>query len=127
MKVVVNKLKILGTHFEHTGLVISPIEIKLKQAEPQYINNLGNWKPNNKNEYYLAKIPIKIIKLIVSASENQKLHYNPSNVPKPHEQFKRLGFPFIWKCRNTLNALDASDTRPTARACSSTSLPVHTK
>ena len=51
---------------------------------------------------------------MVGASENHQVHYNPRTVPKPHEELQRLIFPFIEICRNSLNALDTSATRPTA-------------
>ena len=53
--------------------------------EPQYINNIGNWKPETQDECYLDKMPTKIMKVTSVASENHKVHYNPRNVPKPPE------------------------------------------
>ena len=49
MKLLFNKLKIFSTRCVHFGRVIGPIEMELKQMEPQHINNLGNWKPDNQN------------------------------------------------------------------------------
>ena len=46
MKLVFKKLMIFSTHCVQFGRGIGPIEMKLKQMEPQYINNLGNWKPD---------------------------------------------------------------------------------
>ena len=43
---VFKKPKIFSTHFLHYGRVIGPIEMELKQMEPQYIINLGSWKPD---------------------------------------------------------------------------------
>ena len=48
------------------------------------------------------------------ASENQKFHYNPRNVPKPPEELQRIIFPFIERWNISLNDLDASDTSKTA-------------
>ena len=45
MKFVFNKIKIFSTHFVHFGRGIGPIEIDFTHMEPQYINNLVNWKP----------------------------------------------------------------------------------
>ena len=45
---------------------------------------------------------------------NHKVHYNPKTVPKPPEELQRLVFPFIERCNNSLNALDAYNLRPTA-------------
>ena len=46
MKVVFKKLKIFITHFLHFGHGIGSIDVERKQVEPQYINNLANWKPD---------------------------------------------------------------------------------
>ena len=59
-------------------------------------------------------MPIKIIKVMIGASENYIVHYNPSNVPKPLEELQILDFPFIERLRDSLNTLDASDPSPTA-------------
>ena len=61
-------------------------------------------------------MPIKIRKVMVGASENHKVHYNQRPVPKPPKQLQRLIFPFIEQCKISLNALYASDPRPTACA-----------
>ena len=61
-------------------------------------------------------MPINIMKVMAGASENHKAHYNPRDVPKPPEEIQRLVFPFIEQCNISLNALDASDPRPTACA-----------
>ena len=63
--------------------------------EPQYIKNIGNWKPDTPDECYSDKIPIKTTKVMAGASENYKVHYIPRNVPKPPEELQRLIFPFI--------------------------------
>ena len=80
--------------------------------EPQYINNLGNWQPYTQDEFYLANIPIKIMKVMSGVSENNKFHYNIRTVPKPPDKLQRLIFPFIEKCKISLNALDASYPNP---------------
>ena len=49
MKHIFNKLNISITHFVHFGRGIGPIETELKKMEPQYINNLGNWKPDTQD------------------------------------------------------------------------------
>ena len=49
MEVVFNKLKISSTHLVQFGRGIGPIEMELKQVEPQYIKNLGNWKPDTQD------------------------------------------------------------------------------
>ena len=46
MKFVFKKLKILSTHCVHFGRGIGPIEMELKKMEPQYIKNIGSWKPD---------------------------------------------------------------------------------
>ena len=51
-KVVFNKLKIFNTCFVHFGHGIGPIEMELKQVEPQYIKNLGNKKPYTQDKWY---------------------------------------------------------------------------
>ena len=38
--------------------------MELKQMEPRYIKNLGNWKPGTQDEWYLDKITNKIIKAV---------------------------------------------------------------
>ena len=63
--------------------------------EPKYINNIGNWKPYTQDELYLDNMSINIIKLKAGDSENHKVHYNPSNVPKPPEDLQRLFSPLI--------------------------------
>ena len=87
MKLVFNKLKIFSTQFVHFGLGIGPILIELKQ-----IKNLGNWKPETQDKFYWDNIPIKIMKVMIGASENHRVHYNPRNVPKPPEELQRLFF-----------------------------------
>ena len=52
MKVVYNKLKIFSTHFVHFGLGLGPIKVEINKVEPQYINNLGRWKPDTQDEFY---------------------------------------------------------------------------
>ena len=95
MKLVFKKLKVFSTHFVHFGRGIGPIYMELKQMEPQYIKNVGNWKPDTQDECYSDKMHIKIMKVMKGASENHKVHYNPSNVPKPPEEIQRLILPFI--------------------------------
>ena len=51
---------------------------------------------------------------MTGASENHKVQYNPRTVHKPPEEFQRLVFPFIERCKNSLNALDAYYPRRTA-------------
>ena len=80
--------------------------------EPQYINNLGNWKPDTQYECYSDKMSIKTMNVMSGASENYKVHYNPRTVPKPPEELQILIFSFIERCNISLNALDASDPRP---------------
>ena len=46
MKFVMKKPKIFSIYFLHFGCGIEPIELEVKQMESQYINNLGNWKPD---------------------------------------------------------------------------------
>ena len=58
-------------------------------------------------------MPINIMKIKTGSSENHKFHYNPRTLPKPPEELQRLVFPFIELCKISINALDASDTRPT--------------
>ena len=50
MKLVFNKLKIFSTRFLHFGRVIGPIEMEIKKMEPQYIKNIGHWKPDTQDE-----------------------------------------------------------------------------
>ena len=52
---------------------------------------------------------------MTGASENHKVHYNQRPVPKPPEQLQRLIFPFIERCKISLNDLYASD--PSPKAC----------
>ena len=52
MKVVFKKLNIFSTNFVHFGSGIGPIEMERKQMEPQYIKNIGNWKPDTQYECY---------------------------------------------------------------------------
>ena len=59
-------------------------------------------------------MPIKITKVTERAYENQKFHYNPRAVSKPPEELQQLIFPFIERCKISLNDLDASDPRPEA-------------
>ena len=92
MKVVFKKLNIPRTHFLHFGCGIGPIEMEIKQIKTQYIKNIGNWKPDAQDEFYLYKIPIKTMKVMVGASENHEVHYNPRTVPKPPEELQRLIF-----------------------------------
>ena len=60
-------------------------------------------------------MPIKIMKLMAGASENHKFHYNPRPVTKSPEELQRLIFPFIERCKISLNDLYASD--PSPKAC----------
>ena len=69
--------------------------MELKQMEPQYIKNLGIWKPDTHDECYPYKMPIMIMKVMVGSSENHKVHYNLMTVPKPPEELQRLVFLFI--------------------------------
>ena len=46
MKIVFKILIIFGTHFAHFGHIIGHIEIELRKMEPQYIKNIGNYKPD---------------------------------------------------------------------------------
>ena len=50
MKLVFKKLKIFSTIFVHFGRGIGPIGMELKKMQPQYINNIGNWKPDTEYE-----------------------------------------------------------------------------
>ena len=88
--------------------------MKLKQMEPQYINNIGNWKPDTQDECYLDNMPINIMKAMAGPSEIYKVHYNPGTVPKPPEELQTLPFSFIERCKISLKYLDASDTSLTA-------------
>ena len=54
-----------------------------------------------------------IMKVIPGSSENHKVHYNPSIVPKPPEELQIIILPFIYQLRNSLNALGVYDLRPT--------------
>ena len=67
--------------------------------EPQYINNLGNWQPDTQDEFYLANIPIKIMKVMSGVSENNKFHYNIRTVPKPPDKLQRLVFHLLRNAR----------------------------
>ena len=90
--------------------------MELSKVEPRYINNPGNWKSNTQYEGYLDDIPFNIMKVMPGASENHKSHYNPRTVPKHPEELQRLVFPFIYRCKNSLNAIGASDPMPTVCA-----------
>ena len=59
INVLFKTLKIFSTNFVHFGRGIGPIEMELKQMEPQYIKNLGNWKPETQDDCYSANIPIR--------------------------------------------------------------------
>ena len=59
MEATSNKLKIFSTHFVHFGCGIGLFEMELKQVEPQYIKNIGNWKPETQDGYYSSNRPIK--------------------------------------------------------------------
>ena len=85
MKFVVKKLKILSTQFFLFGREIGPIEMELKQIEPYYINNIGNWKLDTQYECYSDNRPINVMKVMAGASENNIVHYNPRTVPKTPE------------------------------------------
>ena len=56
------------------------------------------------------------MKVMVGASKNHKVHYNPKTVHKPTEELQRHIFLFIEKCKISLSALDESDPRPPACA-----------
>ena len=88
MKLVFKKLKVFSTHFVHFGRRIGPIYMELKQMEPQYIKNVGNWKPDTQDECYSDKMHINIMKVMSGASRNYKVHYNPRTLPKPLKKFK---------------------------------------
>ena len=81
--------------------------------EPQYINNLGNWKPDTQDKFYLYHIPINIMRLMSGASESHNVHYHQRTVPKPPEELQILIFPFIQQWGNSFSDIDASDTMPT--------------
>ena len=49
------------------GHGIGPIEMELNQMEPQYIKNLGNWKPNTQDKCYSANMPINTMKVMALA------------------------------------------------------------
>ena len=49
MKLVFKKLKVFGTHYVHFVRRIGTIEMELKKIEPQYINNIGNWKTDTQD------------------------------------------------------------------------------
>ena len=85
MKLVFKKIKTFSTHFVQFGRIIGPIEMELKQMEPKYINNIGNWNPDTKYECYSTKMPTNIMKIMEGTSENHKAHYNPRTVPKSNE------------------------------------------
>ena len=85
MKLVFKKLKILSTNSIHFGSGIGPIETEIKLMEPQYINNIGNWKPDTQDECYSSNMPTKIMKLMAGSSKNDKVHYNPRTLPKTPE------------------------------------------
>ena len=89
---------------------------KFKKMEPIYINNFGNCKPDTQYECYSAKTTIDIIKVMAVAPQNHKVYYNPRTVTKPPKELKMLIFTFIKRCKISLSALDASDTRPIACA-----------
>ena len=92
MKVLFNKLKIFSNCFVHFGRGIVPIELELKKVEPQYIKNIGNWKPYTQYECYLYNMPINILNIMTGSSENLKIQYKPSTVPKPPEELQILVF-----------------------------------
>ena len=52
MKLLFKKLNIFSNHFLHFGRGIGPVEMKLKQMEPHYINNICNWVPDTQYELY---------------------------------------------------------------------------
>ena len=74
MKILFKKLNIPGTHILHFGCGIGPIGMELKQMEPQYIKNIGNWKSYTQDAFYLYKMPINIMKVMLGASENHKVY-----------------------------------------------------
>ena len=84
--------------------------------EPQYIKNIGNWKPDSQDECYSDNMPINIMKVMEGASDNYKVHYNSRTVPKPPEELQRLVVPFIERWKISINGVDVSDPRPTACA-----------
>ena len=69
--------------------------MEIKKVEYQYINNIGNCKPDTQYDFYSSKMPINIMMVIAGASENYKVHYNPRTVHKPPEELQKLFFPFI--------------------------------
>ena len=95
MKIVLKKLKIFSTHFLHFGRGIGPFEMELNKMEPQYIKDLGNWKPDTQYECYLAKITINIMKVMLLSFENHRVHYNPRTVTEPRKQLQIPISPFI--------------------------------
>ena len=50
MQFLFKKLNIFSPHVLQFGRVIGPIETELNQMEPQYINNLGNWKTETQDD-----------------------------------------------------------------------------
>ena len=72
MKIVSKKFKISSTHFLHFGRGIGPVEMELKQMIPQYIKDIGNWKPDTQDECYSANMPTKIMKVMKRAYEKTK-------------------------------------------------------
>ena len=46
MKLVFKKLMVFISHFVNFECGIGPIEMKVKKMEPQYIKDIGNWKPD---------------------------------------------------------------------------------
>ena len=61
-------------------------------------------------------MPINIMKLMAGASKNHKVHYNPRTIPKPPGELQILIFPFIERCKISINALDVSYQMPTSCA-----------
>ena len=69
MKVVSKRLYIFSNYFVHFGHGIGTIEMKFKQMEPQYIKNIGNWKPYTQDDFYSDSITIRIMKVMSGSSE----------------------------------------------------------
>ena len=82
MKLISKKLKIFSTNFVQFGRGIGHIEIELKKIEPQYINNIGNWRPDTQDKCSSDNTPINITEVLEGSSENHKIHCNPRTITK---------------------------------------------